>query len=352
MDNYIRDRGYIQIGLGAISIEAQGSAKANPSDNNFAYWSNSQTLFTEYNTPTEYATLEQNFLMADSGLVFLPEENDLYNLRSNVGIVTKNLIGAIKIEFADKYPIKGLTIDFGDYYPTSFRVINDEGEEFEYTNNSNIFVCTDVLGNTKYIIIRANSMRRGQARLRIKHILMGVGLTFGNTDVKTSTYKEFVSPISEEVSSQSFSVNILDPENRYNVDSSESFINFLEIGQDVTVAMGMTLENGNTEWLNVAKLKLKSWGSTKGLFKFDAEDYFAKKNDKYTLGNGVIDSMLDPDEDGLTLLEEYKNDTNPLEADSDNDGLNDGDEVKVYNTDPCNSDTDGDGVNDGLEIEV
>lgn len=287
MDNYIREQGYIQIGLGAISLEAQGSAKAKKDQNDFAYWSNSQTLFSEYETPTEYATLEQNMMRADSQLAFMPEQNDLYNLLNNVGVCTRYLLGAIKIEFADKYPIKGLTIDFGDYYPTSFKVINDEGTEFTYTNNQNIFVCTDVIGDTKYIIIHALTMRRGQARLRIKHILMGVGLTFGNTDVKTSTYKEFISPISEEVSSQDFDVTILDPNNKFNVDSSESFINFLEIGQDVNVSMGMTLADGNTEWLPVCSLKLKSWGSTRGEFKFKAEDYFASTNDKYTLGNKI-----------------------------------------------------------------
>lgn len=37
--------------------------------------------------------------------------------------------------------------------------------------------------------------------------------------------------------------------------------------------------------------------------------------------------------------------------DSDNDGLLDEDEVKIYNTDPTNPDTDGDGLRDGDEVE-
>lgn len=66
--------------------------------------------------------------------------------------------------------------------------------------------------------------------------------------------------------------------------------------------------------------------------------------------NGVKDGDEDFDEDGLTNLEEYLNNTYPYIADSDNDGLSDGDEVNKYGTDPLNADTDGDELEDGDEI--
>ena len=43
--------------------------------------------------------------------------------------------------------------------------------------------------------------------------------------------------------------------------------------------------------------------------------------------------------------------TDPLDADSDDDGLTDGDEV-IRGTDPLNSDTDGDGQSDGDEVSA
>ena len=42
--------------------------------------------------------------------------------------------------------------------------------------------------------------------------------------------------------------------------------------------------------------------------------------------------------------------TDPNDPDSDNDGLNDGDEVNIHNTDPNDPDTDGDGMEDGYEV--
>ena len=50
------------------------------------------------------------------------------------------------------------------------------------------------------------------------------------------------------------------------------------------------------------------------------------------------------------LLE--RDSTNALNADSDDDGLTDGLEVKTYGTDPNNEDTDGDGLFDGPEIDA
>lgn len=59
----------------------------------------------------------------------------------------------------------------------------------------------------------------------------------------------------------------------------------------------------------------------------------------------------DTDGDGLSDGDELlKHKTNPLKADSDGDGLNDYDEIMVYKTDPLKADTDGDGLSDGDEV--
>ena len=62
--------------------------------------------------------------------------------------------------------------------------------------------------------------------------------------------------------------------------------------------------------------------------------------------------FTDTDGDGLTDDEETELGTDPNSADSDNDGLSDGQEVLVYDTDPGNSDSDGDGLSDGDEVTI
>ena len=62
---------------------------------------------------------------------------------------------------------------------------------------------------------------------------------------------------------------------------------------------------------------------------------------------------VDTDDDGLTDYEEWENYfTDPLDDDTDDDGLKDGVEIQEYLTDPLNDDTDGDGLLDGEEINI
>jgi hypothetical protein len=58
----------------------------------------------------------------------------------------------------------------------------------------------------------------------------------------------------------------------------------------------------------------------------------------------------DLDRDGLGDYNEHTFGSAPLKADTDGDGLSDGDEVFEYRTDPAASDSDGDGTSDGEEV--
>lgn len=77
---------------------------------------------------------------------------------------------------------------------------------------------------------------------------------------------------------------------------------------------------------------------------------------------GYVDADGDPDGDGLTNVHEYWCDTNPLDSDSDNNGILDGDEDSdgdglpnrfelAYGTLPHVADTDDDGLTDGEEYD-
>ncbi len=65
-----------------------------------------------------------------------------------------------------------------------------------------------------------------------------------------------------------------------------------------------------------------------------------------------VDAQEDFDRDGLTNLREYQLGTDIRKADTDGDGINDGDEVDRYHTNPLLADTDGDGIPDGVEIQT
>ena len=67
---------------------------------------------------------------------------------------------------------------------------------------------------------------------------------------------------------------------------------------------------------------------------------------------GINDAAGNPDNDGLTNLQEFERDTNPGDADTDDDTLSDGQEVNVLMTNPKSIDTDSDGVRDDYETNT
>lgn len=72
----------------------------------------------------------------------------------------------------------------------------------------------------------------------------------------------------------------------------------------------------------------------------------------YELQILVNDSYDDPDLDGLFNILEYENGIKPNDPDTDDDFLNDYDEVIVYHSHPINLDTDSDSIWDGIEVHT
>ena len=285
MQKKIRDRAYISITLGVVNGDAQNTAHF---DGDYAYWGNKVLPFRNDAEYTEYATLEQNYMRVDGQMYFLPRETSgLYQLR-NAPLTTKNIMETVKVAFPQEYSIKGLTIDFGRYFPTSFKILTDE-KELTYTNDKHDFSTTDVIGDTTNIQIIPISMVGGNKRLRVEKIVMGVGLTYRNNDVSTSSFEEFVNGISAEIPYRKLSVTILDKNNVYNVDDDNSFINFLETGQKMELSYGMVLSDETVEWHKKATMLLTNWNSKKNQMSFTANDILSTLEDIYTKGNKIYD---------------------------------------------------------------
>lgn len=319
MARNIRNRSYLSVGIGIINQDAQESGTTS---GEFAYWSKGN-VFNANQSKIEYATLEENYLKANGSMVFVPENNELMQLQNN-GITTENVLQPIRIDFARTFSIKGLTLQFGSAYPTEFTVETAE-KYLTYTNGSERFIITDVLGDTNYIIIRPVSMVGGQQRFRLQSVLMGVGLSYSSEQSKTFSYEDYVSSISEDLPSEKTNFSFYDEEGRFDVDDESSFIDYLETMQLITVSFGLELDDGTVEWNQVATNYLKSWKSQKGVVTITATDRLSQMEDEYSLGYKIYertayeeaesiftDAGLQPDE---YYIDDYLHDvvlTNPM----------------------------------------
>ena len=89
-----------------------------------------------------------------------------------------------------------------------------------------------------------------------------------------------------------------------------------------------------------------------GLTDFEEVMYtFTDPAKRESVENGVLDADADSDNDGISNIDELKLGSSPSSEDTDMDGLDDGYEVNILKTNPIKDDTDGDGITDYEEIE-
>jgi hypothetical protein len=267
MNQIIREQAYISVVLAEVNGIAQNDARFLTEG---AYFSDINTPFNT-NEQVVYATFEENFTLADGKSKILPREGS-GNVLDN-GYTSEGLLGSVTIQFGNTYAIKGLTINFGSAYPTEFRITtNVDSEGRVYENDSEEFVTTDTIGDISSLTITPITMVGGNQRLRIKRIIMGVGLSYNNEVVESADLSEEISDISESIPDTQFSVTVLDPENKYNVNNTDSFIDYLTTGQLVTVSFGVALDEDSSEieWLQTQTLYLSDYsakdGSVQGVF--------------------------------------------------------------------------------------
>lgn len=299
MNRMIRNRGYMTVVVGVVNQHAQNSASL---DGTFAYWSSCDTPFNNKDVNGRYATMEQDYFKADGSMIFLPEESPYVQFIQNRSCTTKDVLGTVTIRFDDSYSIKGFTIEFDESYPTEFKIKTAETEKL-YQNNGSEFSTQDNFGITSYIQIIPQTMVGGKQRFRINKVLMGVGLSFTNDDIKSSSLKEQVNAVCEELPSIEYSLTVQDYEQKFNVDNDNSFVNFLETGQQVPVTVGLEMDDESVEWMQMANVYLYDWKAQKGSMNFTAKDIFAFMTDTYSGGNTIHKRTLY--EDATAVLKDY-----------------------------------------------
>ena len=284
MKKPLRGRGYIKAYIGVINSDAQEAASVEAPENAFTYFSDTLKPFTGEKVDKPYATGEQDFTHVDGSMYFLPERGDeipYYN-----GLVTEELPGAICISFGDctGLDIKGLTIDFGECYPIDFTVENDSGIKSYKGNTQAVWRTEDVFWGTSFFRITPSKMVNGMGRLRIGRFICGIANTFSNKEVKSYSFKDFVSPVSEDLPSQDMTLVVENNGLYYSADNPESALAFMEMGQEIQVSFGYGLEEGTIEWLPANTAYLKSWTADDKQAKFTATDRFDNMSGTYYRG--------------------------------------------------------------------
>lgn len=279
-----RNRAYIRVSIGVVNSDAQNNAVLDE-ETKLTYFSDGKNPFDGYTVTKPYATAEQNFSKVDGSMYFLPKETDGYSFYNN-GIVTNDILGSVYLSFGGLVglDIKGLTIDFGECYPTQFTIQSDSGTK-SYENDKRLFTTEDAFDGSSYFVITPITMLGGQDRMRIYQMIFGIANTFSNDKVINCSLKDYVSPISETIPSMDASLTIDNQDLYYSPDNPESAIAYMEIGQEVKVAFGYDVTgNGDIEWLPETTTFLNTWSADDVQAKFTSTDRFYQLTDTYYKG--------------------------------------------------------------------
>lgn len=277
----LRNQTYIRVTIGLINQEAQASAYI-PDQENYTYYSSFKRPLDNYEVQELYATCDQNYTSVDGSMYFLPRNRA--DVVLNQGIVSEGLMGPVEIRFPVQHDIKGLTIEFGKAYPVDFKIESDNNAVEITGNPDGHFVTEEIFAGATFLRFTPSRMANGQSRFRIHKITMGIGIYFDNQRILSATKKEHISPIMEELPTIDFNLTVNNKDRAFDIENEESSVNFLEIGQDITVLYGQELDDGSVEWLPGATVQLKEWSADDEEMNFSASDRFDYMDSTYQRG--------------------------------------------------------------------
>ena len=296
MASPLRERGFMLVTLGLINQEAQANATIETPASEFAYYSDFKSIFQASHERRKYATLENNFLKVDGSMIF-PVMDDPWYLKWGInpsceeGLVSKKLVSDSEFELLIRLntlplEIKGLTISFGDNYPTNFDVEGADGQVIRVRNNDKkIWTTETVLRDVTSLRLTFYRMKEPDNRLRIEYLKFGLGLVYTNDDVLGSSLDVYVSPISEDVPQTDFSVKLKNENNEFNIDNPDSPINYLETMQELDVMYGYELpKSKRIEWVRGGRLYCSKWESGENEITIYAQDIFRNMEKEYIKG--------------------------------------------------------------------
>lgn len=282
MKQKFRDQcSFIRVTIGLINQKAQATAFV-PNWEQYTYYSSFKQFLDNYLVEELYAVCDQDYTKTDGSMYFLPRKRA--DVVLNQGIVSKDLLGTIRVQFPIPYDIKGLTVEFGEAYPVEFKIISDHNTLTVTENASGRFVTEEIFEKATCLEFVPIRMVNGQSRLRIHQLTMGIGIYFDNRTILSASKKEYISPTTEELPTIDFDLTVDNKKRAYDIENEESTVNFLEVGQEISVFYGQELDGGLIEWMPGATVKLREWSADDEKMSFSATDRFEELDGTYYRG--------------------------------------------------------------------
>lgn len=287
MKNILRERSYIRVLMGIVNYEAQDESEIS---HGAVVPFSSDSIIGSMSDNNSYAGFD--CCIANGTQLLLPEsEEEVLDTGLISDLPVNQSPFEITVSFSSPVDIKGLTLNFDDnVHATSF-IIESENKVSYYNNESSEFVTEDAFDGVTYLKFTFSSMSIPTARLRLRRILLGYGLSYTNNDIIDSEWKSSVSEIADELPMVDVSVTLKNFDQYFDYNNPSSTLNYLDSTMPIQIQYGMTLDNGSIEWIPVAKCYISEWSADNKTATIKGFDVLRTMEDTYNRGryypNGI-----------------------------------------------------------------
>ena len=306
----VRNRSYAQIYIGQFDASARGDAMLSMNDGGVDY-SNFGSVNTDAEQGAAYATWEQDFFRLDGAQRFLPENTADWQQQGFVSTRLSGVDGSfavpvvLTISFSGLHSMSGITLlfdDASDAYAREFTVSTylnyDLVETHDIVNTDAKYEGILTLAEHNRMVITFHVTARPYQRLRLQHLLFGIGLVYSNEEIMDLALKRSASPVSLELPSNKLNFSLYNEDGIFTPDSPTSVSSFFSQDQECKLMLGYDVSgNGDIDWIGTGKFWLSEWTVDGITARFEAADIFERMSTgiyrRGTYGSKSAKAMID-----------------------------------------------------------
>lgn len=258
----------------------------------------------------KYATFEKDYLKLDGSFILPPKINEVEEAElgwwSNILCDSNGLFipyQVIEFNFNNEHSSMGLTIYFdilNNEYASEFNidVYGAAGEVIRHEaiiNNINSrYIYISKLLNYKRITITIKKWCKGYRRAKIAEVDFGIIKEYEDSNLIRMNILQELKTTSETLPSDELKFTVDNSSREFNVLNPDGFYEFLQQGQECFAEIGVELENGEVEYVQVGKYYLKQWQSDEGTLTttFTARDILDSLSNVEVENNTIRDITL------------------------------------------------------------
>lgn len=279
MKSPLRNRGYMRVVFGGTSSQAQNNVTI--SGDQLSY-SDPSKVFNNGNDDYVYATLEQDFVKVDGSKYFYGYP------RLETAFISDDFVDdgyQFTLTFDNPVSFDTMVFNFGDDYPLSFTITDNNGNTYGYVNDTGrIYEISQNYEGITELLITITQMKNQNTRFRLYSLRFSFGFEYQNDAILDSELDSSFSPICENLPQMNFSVKLINENHYFDPDNPKSILNQFDTSTEVNVYYGYQLTD-HIEWLQAAKLFVENWDSNAESATIYARDILQTKDKEYTGGS-------------------------------------------------------------------